>query len=339
MTNEFHKYREPIPDRECGVILVTGGCGFIGSHVAEEFARLGKEVIVFDNMSRSGSEINKKYLEQYDEITFVVGDVRNFNDCFSVMKYMPDVIVHCAGQTAVTTSMDEPYEDFRTNTLGTMNILESARQANLRPAIIFTSTNKVFGERVSSKGEALGPTDLTGHSPYGCSKLCADHYIQEYGFSFGFDVLVLRMSCIYGTRQFGVEDQGWVAHFVITTYLDKPVTIFGDGNQRRDLLYIDDLVNAMKIFATKKITGINVMQMGGGINNTMSLLELLVFLGREMNKTIKLKFDKVRPFDQHVYISDIRNVCKRLQWEPEVSPYEGVKRLLKWVKENEQYWK
>jgi CDP-paratose 2-epimerase len=340
---------------------VTGGAGFIGSNTAEFFAKTGNDVIVFDNLSRAHllgknekhSTYNWDYLKKYRDITLIRGDITNFEQFSEACKDV-DVIIHVAAQTAVTTSLIDPKTDFAINALGTFNVLESARRSCNNPAIIFCSTNKVYGNNVNeinvlekqtryifeSKFKngvpETFPIDLCEHTPYGCSKLAGDLYTQDYAKVYGLKTAVFRMSCIYGPRQFGVEDQGWVAWFTIATITGKPITIYGDGKQVRDILYVTDLINAFdSILQRKKLSG-EVFNMGGGPENTISLLELLDMLEQLTGKRSKITFSNWRPSDQKVYVSNISKAKEKLGWRPKISPKEGVEKLVNWVLENKQ---
>lgn len=339
-------------------ILVTGGAGFVGSHVAEFYAK-DNDVIVYDNLSRAkllgkddkNSRYNWNYLkENYPKIKLVRGGIGDYEKLSEYARGV-DIIVHAAAQTAVTTSVREPEPDFETNAIGTFNVLGAARKSGKKPIIVYCSTNKVYGENVNNINvierekryefedkhkegilEDFG-IDLCEHTPYGCSKLSGDLYAQDYGHLYGLKTGVFRMSCIYGTRQFGVEDQGWVAWFTIATLLGKPITIYGDGKQVRDVLYVSDLVNAFDAFI-KSDTKHGVFNMGGGPNNTLSLLELLDILKKETGLESKISFDNWRPSDQKVYISNIDKAKKTLNWGPKVTPKEGIEKLIKWVENN-----
>ena len=338
-------------------ILVAGGAGFVGSHVAEYYAKKKYEVIIFDNLCRAkllnkdekNSKYNWNYLEKNKNIKLVKGDIINYDEILQSSKNV-DVIVHAAAQTAVTTSVVDPKQDFLTNALGTFNVLEAARKNDVK-TVVYCSTNKVYGENVNkinviesdkkydfeeSFRKGINENfniDLCEHTPYGCSKLTGDLYAQDYGHLYGIKTGVFRMSCIYGTRQFGVEDQGWVAWFTIATMLGKPITIYGDGKQVRDVLYVTDLVNIFDKFigSGKKSTVCNA---GGGHKNTISLLELIDILKEITGKESKISFSEWRPSDQKVYISDISKAEKELNWEPKISPKEGVKKLVDWVNQN-----
>jgi CDP-paratose 2-epimerase len=336
-------------------ILVTGGAGFIGSHVAEAFARDGHEVVVYDNLSRArmlgksvgDPEHNWKYLGSLGNVTRIRGDVRDFAALAEAARGT-DIIVHAAAQVAVTTSLENPREDFEVNALGTFNVLEAARREDA--ALLFLSTNKVYGENVNSipvreletRYEFADPryergipeefpVDHTGHTPYGSSKLAADIYVQDYRHTYGLRTGVFRMSCIYGTRQFGVEDQGWVAWFAIAAVTGKTITIYGNGKQVRDVLFVDDLVDAVRRFTESNASG--VYNIGGGPGNTLSLLELLSIL-EDMGLRPSYRFSDWRPADQRVYVSDVRRAERELGWRPRIGPREGVGRLVDWVRSN-----
>lgn len=340
-------------------IFVTGGAGFIGSHVAEYYARRNDEVVCFDNLSRAkllNKEIdpfyNWKYLENlYPNIHLIKGDIRDFQKLREAAKDA-DVIVHCAAQTAVTSSIQDPRTDFKTNALGTFNVLEAARQSSESPTVIYCSTNKVYGANVNKikiidrklryefqetfeKGipETLS-IDLCEHTPYGCSKLTGDLYMQDYAHLHDLKTGIFRMSCVYGPRQLGVEDQGWIAWFTIATVLGKPTTIYGDGKQVRDVLFVTDLINAFDSFARSKLP-YGVFNIGGGPQSTLSVLELLDMLEELTGKRSKISFAHWRPGDQRVYTSDVTNAKKELDWTPTVCPKEGVREVVEWVEENE----
>lgn len=340
-------------------ILVIGGGGFIGSHVAERFLENRHKVTVFDNLSRAqllhkedlNATYNWEYLKKYENVKLVKGDIRDLKELERVCKDV-DIIVHTAAQTAVTTSLSNPATDFAVNTYGTFNVLEAARKSNENPVVIFCSTNKVYGENVNKipveeeetrysfaderfkKGVSEDfPIDSCGHTPYGCSKLAGDIYVQDYAYTYGLKTGIFRMSCIYGERQFGFEDQGWLAWFAIATLTNKPLTIFGDGKQVRDVLYVADLVRAFEAFIDKGFKQ-EVFNMGGGPANTLSLLELLDLLQELTGKRSIVSFKQWRPFDQKVYISDISKAKKKLGWYPEVGIREGVKKLVAWITEN-----
>jgi len=337
-------------------IVITGGAGFVGSHIAEFYSK--EDVVIFDNLSRAkllkkkekNMMYNWNYLKKYKNINFIKGDIRNSAEIFSALKDA-DLIFHMAAQTAVTTSLIEPEPDFSTNAIGTFNVLEAARKSSKNPTIIYASTNKVYGNNANSVGIKEGKLiysfedkfkkgipesfsiDLCEHTPYGCSKLTGDLYVQDYAHTYGLKTGVFRMSCIYGTRQFGVEDQGWVAWLTIATILGKPLTIYGDGKQVRDVLYVTDLIELYDKFLHSKLKH-GVFNTGGGYKNTLSLLELLDLLEKLTGKRSKISYDNWRPSDQKVYISDITKAKEVLGWEPKVNPEEGVKKLVEWASKN-----
>lgn len=331
--------------------LITGGAGFVGCNVANTLLNNGNEVVVFDNLSRRGTEKNLKWLrENHENVVFVKGDVRDYEEIEKITKDI-DVLYHIAGQVAVTTSVTNPKEDFEVNALGTFNVLEAARHANTDPIFIFTSTNKVYGgmegvlieeqkqtERYDYKDLKSGTAEsmqLDFHSPYGCSKGAADQYVRDYSRIYGLKNVVFRMSCIYGFRQFGNEDQGWIAHFIISSILDRSLTIYGDGKQIRDILFVDDLVRAFE-YATENIGKIKgrIYNIGGGPSNTISLLELIDYLEDLLGKKIEYSFDDWRPGDQKVYYTDVSKAKEDFGWVPEVSKEEGIRRLFYWAIEN-----
>ena len=342
-----------------GRVLVTGGAGLVGSHTAEYYAKKGYEVIILDNLMRSqlfgydreSVEYNWNYLGKYSNIKRIKGDVREEKDVLEAIGDGVDVVIHTAGQPGVPLSVRIPREDFSINAFGTLNVLECLRQKCKDAVFVYTSTNKVYGENVDkisldeketryvyNGAEGVSeemPTDLTGHTPYGVSKLVGDLYTQEYAKIYGMKTAVFRMSCTYGIRQFGFEDQGWVAWFIIAALFNKPITIYGNGKQVRDLLYVDDLVEAYDKFIKGDLRHA-VFNIGGGPENTISLLEFLEVLEKETGKRSKIAFRDWRPSDQKVYISDISKAREKLGWAPKISPREGMKRLVKWVKDNKE---
>lgn len=333
-------------------ILITGGCGFIGSNLANYLLQSQKheKVTVLDNLLRKGAQKNLDWLQQKykNRLEFVYGDVRDYDLVRKTVKNK-EIIYHLAAQVAVTTSVSNPREDFEINTLGTLNILEAARHSENNPIIIFASTNKVYGEmkdipvedtgnRYAFKNLPDGISEercLDFHSPYGCSKGAADQYVRDYSRIYGLRTVVFRMSCIYGTRQFGNEDQGWVAHFVISAVLKRPITIYGDGKQVRDVLFVDDLINGYQL-AIERIDSVKgeIFNIGGGPEQTLSLLELIDWLEKKTGRSIEYKFSAWRPGDQEVYISNITKAKKLLGWRPTITVSEGVERLYQWVVDN-----
>jgi CDP-paratose 2-epimerase len=334
--------------------LVTGGAGFIGSNYVARLVRRGENVTIFDNMSRSGSKLNLAWLRQEfgnDGFKLIVGDVRDAG-AIKDAACKTDVIVHLAAQVAVTTSVTDPREDFEINAQGTFNVLEAARACGTSPAFLYTSTNKVYGgmEDVRVAEEELNyryvdyplgipesqPLDF--HSPYGCSKGCGDQYVRDYQRIYGIRSVVFRQSCIYGLHQFGMEDQGWVAWFIIAVLTGKPITIYGDGKQVRDVLFIDDLMNAYDLaIANIDRTAGRVYNIGGGPDKTISIWkEFQPILEKLAGHPIPTGQGDWRPGDQRIYVSDIRKARQELGWQPVITPEEGIKRLFEWAKNNRQ---
>jgi CDP-paratose 2-epimerase len=336
-------------------ILVTGGCGFIGSNVAYKYLKEGHSVTILDNLSRSNVVKNLNWLKSNfgDRLRFIQGDVRDLQTVKDSVNGV-DRVFHFAAQVAVTSSITDPKLDFEVNALGTFNVLESIRQSKDNPTFLLTSTNKVYGNNVNdisinesdyrySFGDeelAKGvpehfPTDANEHTPYGNSKYMADLMARDYYAVYGIPAVTFRMSCIYGTRQFGNEDQGWVAHFIIQTLLKKPLTIFGTGKQVRDVLFVEDLLRAFDL-SLKHIdrTKGRAYNIGGGPDNTLSLLELLAMIEKLTGSNPKVSFADWRPFDQKVYVSNIKKAYDDFQWKPEINPREGVARLVQWVQSN-----
>jgi len=332
-------------------VLITGGAGFIGSNAVARAIARGDEVTVVDNLSRDGTSFNLLWLKEQGTFQFKQVDIRVFSSLLDVLQNNQfDAIVHLAGQVAVTTSVTNPREDFEINALGTFNILEAARLTGQEGAIIFSSTNKVYGnlddmyiEELEtrycfSEDQAVGETQcLDFHSPYGCSKGCADQYIRDYSRIYGLKTVVMRQSCIYGPRQFGIEDQGWVAWFIIAILTGHELTIYGDGKQVRDILYMDDLLDCFDL-AVARIDACagGIFNVGGGRTNSVSLLEFLDLLGELLGKKIEYTFSDWRPGDQKIYLSDISLADQVLGWSPKVAPEEGVKKLLSWVEDNRE---
>jgi CDP-paratose 2-epimerase len=332
--------------------LITGGAGFIGSNYVARLLKRGENVTVYDNLSRNGGPLNLRWLRETfgaDAFRFVHGDLRDAA-LLTATAREADVIVHLAGQVAVTTSVTHPREDFESNALGTFNVLEAARLSGRNPIVLYASTNKVYGgmEEVSVVERAtryeyadlpLGMPEtqpLDFHSPYGCSKGTGDQYVRDYARIYGLPTVVLRQSCIYGSRQFGIEDQGWVAWFVIAALLERPITIYGDGKQVRDILYVEDLLDAYDaaIANIQRVAG-RVYNIGGGAANTLSIwAEFGPLLARLFGREIPVSRADWRPGDQKVYISDIRKAQAELGWSPRVDVETGVRRLYEWVAAN-----
>ncbi len=333
--------------------LITGGAGFIGSNYVSRLLRRGENVIVYDNLSRDGAKKNHLWLNETfgaDAYSLIPEDVRDAKK-IQEAAIDADVIVHLAGQVAVTTSVVNPREDFEINALGTFNVLEAARQSGKQPIVIYASTNKVYGgmeDIVVEEGETQyyyrdfpnGISEdrlLDFHSPYGCSKGSGDQYVRDYSRIYGLPTVVLRQSCIYGPRQFGIEDQGWVAWFLIASILNRPITIFGDGKQVRDLLYVEDLLNAYDAVINQidHAAG-RVYNIGGGSDNVMSVWkDFGPILEENLGHPVNVKSGDWRPGDQRIYVSDIRKAKNELNWIPKVSVKDGIKQLFDWVKTNQ----
>jgi len=335
-------------------ILVTGGAGFIGSNLSHRLLSAGHELTIFDNLSRSGCKTNLDWLKkEHGSDSFQLVSA-NLTDFAALQQAARDVdrIYHLAGQVAVTTSVKNPRQDFEDNALGTFNMLEAARLAENNPIIIYASTNKVYGgmEEVTVVEEATRyryadlpfgvpethPLDF--HSPYGCSKGAGDQYMRDYARIYGLRTVVARQSCIYGYRQFGIEDQGWVAWFIIASLLERPISIYGNGKQVRDVLFIDDLLDAYDIIVDKidTVAG-QVFNIGGGIQNTISIwAEFRPLLEELLGKEIPYMSTGWRPGDQPVYVSDIRKAEQVLGWRPKVSVEDGIVRLFEWIRDQRE---
>ncbi|MBI4168281.1 MAG: GDP-mannose 4,6-dehydratase [Candidatus Aenigmarchaeota archaeon] len=335
--------------------VVTGGAGFVGSNLVEKLLTEGHSVRVIDDLSRPGGRVieNMEYLRQkFDgkvkskELEFVRKSVANFSDVKNNIKGA-DAIYHLAAQTAVTTSIKNPVHDFSTNAIGSFNVVEAARQVADNAILLYTSTNKVYGnihgmkvEEKQTRYEFEGSKYKNGiaedfpvdpESPYGCSKYVADAYFVDYYRTYGSKTIVFRCSCMYGEMQKSLEDQGWVSWFVSRILNDKKITIFGDGKQIRDILHIKDVVEAIEN-ATGKISATKgqVFNMGGGKDNAISLLELMEFVQKETGKKPVYEFGEWRPADQKVYISNTGKAKKIFGWQPKVSKEEGIRRQIKW---------
>jgi CDP-paratose 2-epimerase len=333
-------------------VLVTGAAGFIGSHAAHTLAARGDEVVGLDNLSRPGARINLDWLQGDGSLTdFAEIDIRDQGamDAFFQRHHDADLVLHAAGQVAVTSSVADPRSDFEINALGTLNVLEAMRAHAPGAALFYTSSNKVYGdlenlEVVAREGRydfASHPDGvaedqpLDFHSPYGCSKGAGDQYVRDYARIYGLRTVVFRQSCIYGTRQFGVEDQGWIAWFCIAGVLGLPVSIYGDGRQVRDVLWVDDLV-ALYVRAMERIDDVRgrVYNVGGG-RFRLSLWDLVRLLEDELGHEIKPAMGAWRPGDQRVFVSDTRRARADLDWAPAVAPAEGIRQLVAWARENE----
>jgi CDP-paratose 2-epimerase len=332
-------------------VLITGGAGFIGVNAAEAFIQDGWHVIVFDNLSRKGTDLNLRYLRQKypQQCEFIQGDVRYDSYLLLHAVARVELVLHLAAQVAVTTSIVRPIEDFEINARGSFNVLEAVRESGNKPLVIYSSTNKVYGGmpevicvkeatryRFRDYPEGISEEQpLDFHSPYGCSKGTADQYVHDYGRIYDIPTVVFRQSCIYGQRQFGVEDQGWVAWFSIAALLGRPITIYGDGLQVRDLLHVDDLVAAYKAAANDRSKSAGkIFNMGGGPKRTLSLVELLAFLEERMRKKIPVGRAEPRAGDQPVFVADIRKAERELGWSPKIDPLPGIEMLFNWIEDN-----
>ncbi len=332
--------------------LITGGAGFIGSNYVHRLLKRGERVTIFDNLSRAGAQRNLRWLkETFGEkgINLVLGDVRDASQIREAAR-TADIIVHLAAQVAVTTSVTHPREDFEINAQGTFNTLEAARLSGRNPHFLYASTNKVYGGMDDVKvveennryrydklpDGASEEQALDFHSPYGCSKGAGDQYVHDYHRIYGLPTTVFRQSCIYGPRQFGIEDQGWVAWFVIAAQTGRNITIYGDGKQVRDILYVEDLLNAYDAALQKpEVSAGQVYNIGGGAKNTLSIwTEFQPILEKLSGKNLPVVTGDWRPGDQRVYISDIRKAKKELGWMPKVGVEEGITLLYQWVEQN-----
>lgn len=332
-------------------VLITGGAGFIGVNAAKKFLDASHSVTVLDNLSRKGTDINAKFLEEHykGKYEFVKADVRTDQKVLNKLAESNDVILHLAAQVAVTTSVTDPRTDFDINALGTFNVLEAARLSTKKPAILYASTNKVYGglehlqvvesgSRVKFKDDIEGVDEacpLDFHSPYGCSKGAADQYVRDYARLYNLQTVVFRQSCIYGPHQLGVEDQGWVAWFLIAAMFGRPVTVYGTGKQVRDLLYVDDLTD-LYVRAVEKIDAVKgqVFNIGGGHRNSLSLLEFLDIIDKDLKMPMKHSFSDWRPGDQPIFVSNNAKAKKLLGWEPKMDVRKGIKNLLDWLQAN-----
>lgn len=336
--------------------LITGGAGFIGSNAARRLRALRHDVVVLDNFLRPASRFNRAWLEATDpEIRFVEADVRDAGALERVLAEPFDAVLHLAGQVAVTTSIVDPVTDYEINALGTFRLLEALRRRHAgaperAPLLVYASTNKVYGHL--SVGETVrdGRWDfrdlpsgvsetepLSFESPYGCSKGAADQYVVDYHRSFGLPTVAMRQSCIYGPRQFGEEDQGWVAWFALAAVFGLPITFYGDGLQVRDLLWVDDLVALYLAAASNpaKVAG-RAFNIGGGPAFRLSLKELMALLEKRLGRKIPVTSAPTRLGDQPVFYCNVSLAEKDLGWRPKVAPEEGVDRLLAWIHESRE---
>ena len=330
--------------------LITGGAGFVAANVADRLLSQGTRVRLFDNLSRAGVERNVQWLQDRHgrQVEFVAGDVRDQAAVRAAVRGVSRVF-HFAAQVAVTTSLVDPFLDFEVNARGTLNLLEAIRALETRPSLLFTSTNKVYGDledvplrRVGRRYEVEHPAlaaqgigedrPLDFHSPYGCSKGAAEQYVLDYARTFGLPATVFRMSCIYGPHQFGTEDQGWVAHFLISALDGRPLTLYGDGLQVRDILFVEDLVDAMLLAHDRidRVAG-RAFNIGGGPERALSLLELLDLLGDLLGQAPVFRVEPWRPADQRYYVSNTARFQAATGWQPATPVRSGLERLLAWL--------
>ena len=336
-------------------IFITGGAGFIGSNCAEHYIKQGHQVTLFDNLSRFGSNVNLDWLQENhgETLRFVEGDVRDFENLSAAIRGA-EVVIHLASQVAVTTSVAEPREDFEINAWGTFNLLEAVRTQCPSAIVLYASTNKVYGAlesvRIAERGSRYEFVEFTKgipenfpldfHSPYGCSKGTGDQYTIDYARIYGLRSVSVRQSCIYGQRQFGVEDQGWLAHMMIAALLGRPVTIFGNGKQVRDVLHIADLLRAYDqiIERIDDVAGMAI-NLGGGPANTLSIWAEFGGMLESMGYSVEVMYEDVRPGDQLVFVSDNERARSLLDWQPEISAKEGIEELHLWIKDDVELFK
>lgn len=330
--------------------LIIGGAGFIGVNTASRLARMGEDVHVLDNFSRPGSRHNRQFLESHHpDVRITDADIRHDRGALNAAVSEADVVYHLAAQVAVTLSVTDPRHDFEVNALGTFNVLEAVRKAENRAILLYASTNKVYGGmenvgvlerngRYEYADLAAGVDEkmpLDFHSPYGCSKGAGDQYVRDYHRIYGVKSVVLRQSCIYGPHQFGMEDQGWIAWFTIAALTGRPITVYGDGKQIRDVLHVDDLID-LYLCALRSINECagEIYNVGGGPRNTLSLLELLSILENKLDRKIPVLWDEWRPGDQRVFVSNIDRARKKLSWNPKYDVEHGVSALIEWSRCN-----
>jgi len=333
-------------------VVVTGGAGFIGCNTVRRLLERGDHVLVYDNLSRRGARRNLEWLRQFGPFEFVEADVRDYQRLSRVfLEYRQvEAVIHLASQVAVTTSVQYPREDFEINALGTFNVLEAVRNSPVDPVVIYASTNKVYGgmeavetvERGDRYCYARLPDGLPEtlavdfHSPYGCSKGAGDQYVRDYARIYGMKTVVFRQSCIYGPRQFGVEDQGWLAWFTIAALMGKPITIYGDGKQVRDVLWVDDLVDAyMRAVERGERAAGRIYNIGGGPQNALAVwADCGPILEKHLGRKVEVSYAGWRPGDQVCCICDIRRAKEDLGWEPRVGYEDGIGRLFGWVRDH-----
>lgn len=333
-------------------VVIFGGAGFIGSNLAHKLLETtDAKVQIFDNLSRPGVRNNLHALQKAagnsGRLQITIGDVRDAAMVDRVVRYATE-IYHCAAQVAVTTSVSDPRLDFDVNLLGTFNVLEAARKHGRRPFMLFTSTNKVYGEMASRQvvrqatryayrnSQGISEAEpLDFHSPYGCSKGAADQYVRDYSRIYGIPTVVFRMSCIAGARQFGTENQGWVAHFLYSALQGIPLTTYGDGRQVRDVLSVDDLVRAFDAVRDNlPLTAGQIYNVGGGPANTISLLELMALIADITGTRVEYETAERRPGDQLIYVTDCGKLHRDTGWEPRLSVRQTLQSVFNWWKRN-----
>jgi CDP-paratose 2-epimerase len=331
-------------------ILITGSAGFIGTNTVVHFAERGWRVVALDNLSRPGVDENLRWAQQRQQFQFLAIDIRDREAMDRVVTTSrPDVVLHLAGQVAVTLSVADPRADFESNAIGSLNLLEAVRRFRPQAFVIYASTNKVYGDLIDvgvverngryelqdlPQGVSEGQP-LRFHSPYGCSKGTADQYVLDYHKSFGLRTVSMRQSCIYGPRQFGAVDQGWLAWFLIAAETGRPITIYGDGKQTRDILHVDDLVAAYDAAIENSAAAAGqAFNVGGGPSNALSLRELVTILEAARGSPLPISWADWRIGDQRVFVSDIRKAARVLGWSPRIPMTDGIEQLSSWVREN-----
>ena len=340
-------------------ILITGGAGFIGSHLAEYYAQDEEEVFILDNLSRpefvlkkgNARDYNWNYLEKYSNVALIPGDIRDYESLEAAAEDV-DLIFNCAAQTQSNASIGNPINDISCNVLGAFNVLEVARRAAKKPTVIHCSTSRIYGINVNrlpvksdngifrftgkdyEQGIAESfPVDGHGHTPFGVSKLSADIYMQEYAHLYGLKIGVFRLSTVYGPRHFGIEEQGWMGGLVLDTILGRPATIYGDGDQTRDPVYITDVINAFDTFIQNDLRQ-GVFNIGGGADNLLSPVKLLDILEEKTGKRSSVRANEHLPYEQRAYYSNLTKIGKMLNWQPTVNIIDGLDIMIKWVKDN-----
>lgn len=340
---------------------MTGGCGFIGTNAALYFAKRGHDIFVVDNFSRSGSRRNEAFLK------WALNDkhIRIFQRDIADMRFLKnliieekiDAILHLAAQVAVTSSVEFPLLDFEVNARGTLNVLEAARLSGRKPIVLYTSTNKVYGSlseyRLIEDGTSyrfdpeMYPSlsdngiseyqPMNFYSPYGCSKGAADQYVRDYYRVYGLPTIVFRMSCIYGPYQYGIVDQGWICYLAMLAIFGKPIMIYGNGKQVRDILFIEDLCKAFeKVIENSEKTIGQIYNIGGGSKNTVSVIEWINYLESKFDIKIPVSFSNWRAGDQKIYISNTEKAECHFGWRPQTR-LEGINKMIEWIRENEEY--